>query len=53
MLLVVQDLAVEATRRDGSVVSFTARLRVDAPAEVEYVQAGGVLSLVLAQMLSP
>jgi hypothetical protein len=32
-------------------VTFTARLRVDGPAEVEYVLAGGVLALVLRQML--
>ncbi|MGE5225645.1 MAG: aconitate hydratase AcnA [Planctomycetaceae bacterium] len=46
-----QDVAVEARREDGTVVSFTARLRVDGPAEVEYVLAGGVLVLVLRQML--
>ncbi len=46
-----QDVTVEATREDGTAVSFTARLRVDGPAEVDYVRAGGVLSLVLRQML--
>jgi aconitate hydratase len=47
-----QDVTVEATRTDGTAVSFTATLRVDEPAEVDYLQAGGVLSLVLRQMLA-
>jgi len=46
-----QRVAVEAVRSDGTAVSFAARLRVDAEAEVEYVGAGGVLNLVLHQML--
>ncbi|MGZ4131663.1 MAG: aconitate hydratase AcnA [Actinomycetota bacterium] len=46
-----QDVTVEAAREDGTAVTFTARLRVDGPAEVDYVRAGGVLSLVLRQML--
>jgi aconitate hydratase len=46
-----QEVAVEARREDGTEVTFTARLRVDGPAEVEYVLAGGVLALVLRQML--
>ena len=47
-----QDVQVEATKPEGTVVSFTARLRVDGAAEVEYLQAGGVLNLVLRQMLT-
>ena len=46
------DLDVSATRTDGGVVRFAVRLRVDAAAEVEYVEAGGVLSLVLRAMLA-
>jgi aconitate hydratase len=42
-----QDVTVEAVREDGEAVRFTARLRVDADAEVEYLRAGGVLELVL------
>jgi aconitate hydratase len=45
-----QDVRVEATRDDGTVVAFTARLRVDGLAEVEYLGAGGVLNLVLRGM---
>ena len=46
-----QDVTVEATRDDGTVVRFTTTLRVDGTAEVEYLQAGGVLNLVLRGML--
>ena len=46
-----QDVAVEAAREDGATVAFTAKLRVDGPAEVEYLLAGGVLNLVLRGML--
>ena len=44
-----QDVTVIARREDGQEVSFSARLRVDGDAEVEYVKAGGVLNLVLRQ----
>jgi len=46
-----QDVTVEAVDDDGIVRSFDARLRVDGEAEVEYLRAGGVLNLVLADML--
>jgi aconitate hydratase len=46
-----QGVAVEATRSDGTTVAFTAKLRVDGPAEVDYLVAGGVLNLVLRGML--
>jgi aconitate hydratase len=46
-----QGVAVEATRGDGTTVAFTAKLRVDGPAEVDYLVAGGVLNLVLRGML--
>jgi aconitate hydratase len=47
-----QDVTVHAAREDGTEVTFTARLRVDGPAEVEYVANGGILPMVLRQMLA-
>jgi aconitate hydratase len=47
-----QDVTVEATREDGTPVTFPARLRVDGPAEVEYMANGGVLPMVLRHMLA-
>jgi aconitate hydratase len=47
-----QDATVEARREDGSTLSFTTVVRVDAAAEVEYFNAGGILRLVLRQMLT-
>jgi aconitate hydratase len=47
-----QDVTVEAVDDDGTVRSFSARLRVDGEAEVEYLRAGGVLNLVLDDMLA-
>jgi aconitate hydratase len=46
-----QQVTVEATKADGSVTTCTATVRVDGAAEVAYMRAGGVLHLVLAQML--
>ncbi len=46
-----QTVTVEARRDDGSTVTFAATVRVDGPAEVAYMRAGGVLNLVLTQML--
>jgi aconitate hydratase len=43
---------VEAVNGDGTAVTFQAILRIDGRAEVDYVKAGGVLSLVLRQMLA-
>jgi len=47
-----QDVTIDAVDDEGSVRSFEARLRVDGEAEVEYLRAGGVLNLVLADMLA-
>jgi aconitate hydratase A / 2-methylisocitrate dehydratase len=47
-----QTVTVEATNADGAVTAFRATVRVDGPAEVAYMRAGGVLHLVLSQMLS-
>jgi aconitate hydratase len=47
-----QTVTVEARRDDGTAVTFPATVRVDGPAEVAYMRAGGVLNLVLTQMLT-
>jgi aconitate hydratase len=46
-----QDVTVEATRDDGTTVRFTTTLRVDGAAEADSLRAGGVLNLVLREML--
>jgi aconitate hydratase len=46
-----QAVTVEAANGDGTTATFPAILRVDGEAEVEYLRAGGVLNLVLDQML--
>jgi aconitate hydratase len=47
-----QDVTVEATAEDGALIAFSARLRVDGTAEVEYMANGGILQMVLRQMLA-
>jgi aconitate hydratase len=44
---------VEAVADDGTAMSFPVTVRIDAEAELEYFRAGGILRLVLAQMLGP
>jgi aconitate hydratase len=46
-----QDATVTATAEDGSTTSFDVTVRIDAPAEVEYFAQGGLLRMVLRQML--
>ena len=46
-----QTVTVDAARADGTHVTFPATVRVDGAAEVAYMRAGGVLNLVLTQML--
>ena len=46
-----QNTTVTVTRKDGSTTTFETTLRVDAPAEVEYVVNGGILDMVLRQLL--
>jgi aconitate hydratase len=46
-----QQVTIEATNAAGGTTSFGAMVRVDGPAEVAYMRAGGVLHLVLSQML--
>jgi aconitate hydratase len=45
-------LGVRARRPDGSVISFSATIRIDTPQEVLYYQHGGILHYVLRQLLS-
>jgi len=47
-----QQVSVVARRDDGSEISFTATVRIDGPAEVEYHRHGGILRMVLRQMLA-
>jgi aconitate hydratase len=46
-----QEVTVEARRDDGTAVSFQAVVRIDGWAEVEYYRNGGILRMVLRQML--
>ena len=47
-----QDAMVTVRREDGTTSSFAVTVRVDAPAEVEYYGEGGLLRMVLRQMLA-
>jgi len=44
------DVAVRATRADGSTVEFAARSRIDTPKEHEYFRHGGILPYVLRRL---
>ena len=44
-------LTVRATCTDGSVKEFSAKARIDTPAEVQYYKHGGILLYVLRQLL--
>jgi aconitate hydratase len=46
-----QEVRVRARRDDASEVSFPATVRIDMPAEVDYYRHGGILQMVLRQML--
>ncbi|MBK7730722.1 MAG: aconitate hydratase AcnA [Gammaproteobacteria bacterium] len=43
---------VAVTRQDGTQTTFDAIVRIDAPAEVEYFRHGGILQMVLRQLLT-
>jgi len=47
-----QTAMVEALTDDGASSTFDVTVRIDAEAELEYFRAGGILRLVLAQMLA-
>ncbi|HNA79355.1 MAG TPA: aconitase family protein [Turneriella sp.] len=44
------DIKVTATKKDGSVVTFTTMNRVDTPVEVVYLKNGGILHTVLRKL---
>ncbi|QDT31698.1 aconitate hydratase AcnA [Thalassoglobus polymorphus] len=46
-----QTVSVSVVRQDGSRTTFDTILRIDAPAEVEYFVNGGILEMVLRQLL--
>jgi aconitate hydratase len=45
-----KQVTVTATAEDGQVTSFTTRVRIDTPQEVEYYRHGGILQYVLRQL---
>jgi aconitate hydratase len=47
-----QTASVRASRDGGDPVEFEAKVRLDTPNEVRYFQHGGILQLVLRQLLS-
>jgi len=47
-----QDLTVRATKTDGTVVTFNAIARVDSPVDVDYLRHGGVLNMVLRNLVN-
>ena len=46
-----QDVTVKATKDDGSIVEFSATVRIDTPVEVEYYRNGGILHTVLRKLV--
>ena len=46
-----QDVLVKAKKEDGSIVEFTATVRIDTPVEVEYYRNGGILHTVLRKLV--
>ncbi len=50
LLVPQQEVAVTATKPDGTVVGFTAVARCDTPIEVDYLRHGGILHMVLREM---
>jgi aconitate hydratase len=47
-----QEVTVHVTRGDGTETEFAGIARIDGPAEVDYYLAGGILLMVLRQMLA-
>ncbi len=46
-----QHVRVRATREDGTQATFETLVRIDAPVEVEYYRHGGILNMMLRQLL--
>jgi len=49
---VPDEVEVMAQRPDGTTVAFSARLRIDTPAEADYYRHGGILPYVLRELVS-
>jgi len=47
-----REVTVRATKDDGRVIEFRARVRLDTPQEIEYYRHGGILQYVLRQLLA-
>jgi aconitate hydratase len=47
----LQDVAVKATKADGTAVMFQTTCRIDTPVEVDYYRNGGILHTVLRNFL--
>jgi aconitate hydratase len=47
-----QEVTVRVRRADGSTSSFQAIARVDSPVEIDYLRHGGILNMVLRNMMS-
>jgi aconitate hydratase len=47
-----QELTVRATKPDGRVIEFQAIARVDSPIDVDYLKHGGILQMVLRQLVT-
>jgi aconitate hydratase len=45
-----QEVAVTATKEDGTAAEFTGTARVDTPIEIDYLRHGGILHMVLRNM---
>jgi aconitate hydratase len=48
-----QNAHISAIRQDRSAVEFDTTVRIDAAAEVEYFRNGGILPMVLRELLAP
>ncbi|MDP2288757.1 MAG: aconitate hydratase AcnA [Actinomycetota bacterium] len=46
-----RDVLVEAVKEDGSLLEFTALVRIDTPGEADYYRHGGILQYVLRSLL--
>ena len=46
----LQELGVEAKKSDGTVVKFSATVRLDTPVEVDYYKNGGILQTVVRNL---
>ena len=48
----MQTITVEATKTDGTTITFDTTLRIDTPVEIDYYRNGGILHTVLRRMAS-